>query len=40
MIDLVARVTTQTPGEAVELTVVRGGAEQTVAVTLGTPPKR
>ena len=40
MIDLVARVTTHTPGESVKLTIVRGGNEQTVDVTLGTPPKR
>lgn len=40
MIDLVARVTTQMPGDTVELTVVRGGNEQAVTVTLGIPPKR
>ncbi len=40
MIDLVARVTTQGPGETVKLTVVRAETEQTVAVTLGEPPER
>lgn len=40
MIDLAAAVRTHEPGEQVELTVVRNGAERTVTVTLTTAPPR
>lgn len=40
MIDLVARVTTDEPGDRVELTVLRGDEELLLDVTLGTSPQR
>lgn len=40
MIDLVARVTTGRPGDTVSVTVVRGGDETELSVTLGTAPPR
>jgi putative serine protease PepD len=40
MVDLVARISTAQPGDAVTLTVVRDGAERELEVTLGTAPGR
>lgn len=40
MIDLVAQISTNRPGDRVTLTVVRGGQERTIEVTLGSAPAR